>query len=275
MLSIKELLTFGKNQLEKSNIDNASYDARVLLESILQCDRNYLILYGEQKIDSINEMRYRDFIERRSEHYPLQYIIGSQEFMGYEFLVNENVLIPRQDTEILVEKVLEYVDSDTQVLDMCCGSGCIGISIQKESDASVTLADISKEALSVAKRNGVMLDADIEVIESNMYSNIQSTYDIIVSNPPYIRSDVIPTLMEEVKLHEPMLALDGKEDGLYFYRIIIGEARRYLNEKGYLFLEIGCDQAADIRKIFIANQFDDIHIVKDLAGLDRVAYAHI
>ncbi len=287
MSTIREVLNVGIDKLNTANIDNPRYDGRILLEYVLKCDRNYILIYGDNHVDSEDVETYLELINRRCTHFPLQYILGYQEFMGYEYKVNSNVLIPRQDTEILVEEVLKYVKTDNSILDMCCGSGCIGISIYKYfkdfmcthngelSNIQVDLADISLGAISVATENSNNLQANVDIIESDIYSNITQKYNIIISNPPYIRSDVIPTLMEEVKEYEPMMALDGMEDGLYFYRKIIGGARRYLYEQGYVFLEIGCDQATYIREIFVDNQFKDITVIKDLAGLDRVVYAHI
>lgn len=287
MSTIRELLNIGINRLSAANIDNPKYDGRILLEHILRCDRNYILVYGENNVNTEDEGEYFELVNKRCTHYPLQYILGYQEFMGYKYKVNSSVLIPRQDTEVLVEEILKYIKKGDSILDICCGSGCIGISIYKyyqeyinssieDGDKiNVDLADISKKAIGVAIENANSLQADVDIIESDIYSNITRKYNVIVSNPPYIRSDVIPTLMDEVKNYEPMMALDGMEDGLYFYRKIIGNARRYLYEQGYVFLEIGCEQAADIREIFVDNQFNDITVVKDLAGLDRVVYAHI
>ncbi len=287
MSTIKELLDSGIDKLNNANIDNPRYDGRILLEHILQCDRTHILINGNDEVDIEVEREFYRLIDIRCTRYPLQYILGYQEFMGYEYKVNTNVLIPRQDTEVLVEEVIKCVNIDDSILDMCCGSGCIGISVykyyqeyinsdvEKKNSISVDLADISKEAIIIATENASILQADVDIIESDIYSNITRKYNIIISNPPYIRSDVIPTLMEEVKDYEPMMALDGMEDGLYFYRKIIGDARRYLYEQGYVFLEIGCDQATDIREIFVDNQFKDITVIKDLAGLDRVVYAHI
>lgn len=281
MSTIRDLLKSGIGTLKNAHVDNSEYDARALMEYALNCDRNYILLHMNDTVEDEKKVLYGTYIDKRSTHYPLQYIIGSSWFMNYEFMVNESVLIPRQDTEILVEEVIKYIKPDYNILDMCTGSGCIGISIYKEAcercinNVKVTLADISCQAINVAQKNASKLEADVDIIETDIYSNIEAKYNVIVSNPPYIKSQVIPTLMEEVKNYEPMMALDGLEDGLHFYRIIINNARRYLYEQGYVFLEIGCDQAADIREIFVDNQFEDIKVIKDLAGLDRVVYAHI
>lgn len=274
-MTIKELLTWGIETLTEASVEYPEADGRFLMEAALEANRTYLLLHGTEPVSESQEVLYREWIMKRSIHYPLQYILGEQPFMEFTFYVNEHVLIPRQDTEVLVEEALKVVTSDMKVLDMCCGSGCIGLSICKMAGADVTLADISKEALKVTSINSEKLEVDVTIWESDLFSNISGTYDMIISNPPYIRSDVIPTLMEEVKNHEPMLALDGKEDGLYFYRRIADEARKYLNDEGYLYFEIGYDQGEDLREILVGLQYKDIQVIKDLAGLDRVVKARM
>ncbi len=274
-MTIKELLTWGIETLTEASVEYPEADGRFLMEAALEANRTYLLLHGTEPVSESQEVLYREWIMKRSIHYPLQYILGEQPFMEFTFYVNEHVLIPRQDTEVLVEEALKVVTSDMKVLDMCCGSGCIGLSICKMAGAAVTLADISKEALKVTSINSEKLEVDVTILESDLFSNISGTYDMIISNPPYIRSDVIPTLMEEVKNYEPMLALDGKEDGLYFYRRIADEARNYLNDEGYLYFEIGYDQGEDLRQILVGLQYKDIQVIKDLAGLDRVVKARM
>ncbi len=272
-MTVRDLLTWGIKTLNEAKIEYPETDARFLLEAILDVNRSYFLLHWDEEVEGTKDLQYREWIMKRSTHYPLQYILGKQSFMEFDFYVNEHVLIPRQDTEVLVEEALKVVSSDMSVLDMCCGSGCIGLSVHKMSGASVTLADISKEALEVTNINVKRLHGDVTILESDLFTNIEGNFDMILSNPPYIRSDVIPTLMDDVKNYEPMLALDGKEDGLYFYRRIADEARMYLNEKGYLFFEIGYDQGEDLRKILVDLQYEDIQVIKDLAGLDRVVKA--
>lgn len=274
MYTYKELLDAGITKLKDANIDNFRLDAWYLMEFICKVDKMFYYLNMDKIVEEDKINSYFDVINRRSNNYPLQYIIGSQEFMGYNFIVNENVLIPRQDTEILVEQVVDKCKGMHSILDMCTGSGCIAISLDLILHPQKVMAvDISADALAVAKKNAVENNAEVIFVESNLFSNITDSFDVIVSNPPYIRTDVIRTLMEEVKEYEPHIALDGYDDGLYFYRSIIENAREHLNERGYLFFEIGFDQADDVREILVDNGFDDIVVVKDLAGLNRVVYA--
>lgn len=194
-------------------------------------------------------IRYRDLVTKRGERIPLQHLTGEQEFMGLDFHVNEHVLIPRQDTECLVERVLPYVDGK-RVLDVCTGSGCIAIAIAKLGKPFIVHGvDISEEALAVARQNATELNASVELFAGDLMTRMDGQYDVIVSNPPYISPSVIEGLMPEVRLHEPMLALDGGQDGLEFYRRIAGQAVTRLAPNGRLFLEIGCEQAAAVAEI--------------------------
>ena len=274
MSNIDSLLKLGADILSKAEVDNSEYDARILLEDVLKVDRSYIILNKDKEVDKATEDIYKAFIEKRANRYPLQYILGYVEFYGYNFLVKEGVLIPRQDTEIIVEEVINHTNAEGKVLDMCTGSGCIGITIAKETGTKVDLVDISDVAIKVATDNNKALDAKCQIIKSNLFDNVRDVYDIIVSNPPYIRSEVIPTLMEEVKDYEPILALDGYEDGLYFYRRIIEESTMHLTAGGYIFFEIGYDQGEDVKNMLKNAGYIDITVVKDLAGLDRLIYAH-
>jgi release factor glutamine methyltransferase len=193
--------------------------------------------------------------------------------MGLTFFVNEHVLIPRQDTEILVEEVLKSLAPNAHVLDMCTGSGCILVSIMKyASEASGTGVDISEEALIVAQRNAEQHQVNARFLQSNLFANVKGIYDVIVSNPPYIRTSVIEELEEEVKLHDPFIALDGKEDGLYFYRKIVDECREFLKPGGSLYFEIGHDQGQEVKELMEQQGFDCVTVKKDLAGLDRVVF---
>ena len=274
-----ELYQIGKELLTQAGIEEAALDARLLLEAVCGTNRNDLLVHADRKMDAEQEQTYRDWIDRRTQHIPLQHITGVQEFMGLEFAVNEHVLIPRQDTEILVEEVLRDLHDGSRILDMCTGSGCILISLLNYSnDCQGVGVDISPEALSVAGENAAKLlsgkqdDTRITFIESDLFDKVEGSFDILVSNPPYIRSDVIPTLMEEVRLHEPILALDGTEDGLFFYREIIRQGKKHLIGGGRLFFEIGYDQGEAVKEIMEAAGFLDVEIVKDFAGLDRVVY---
>lgn len=270
MTTFKQAYIKGKSALEQAGILDFSLDAKYLLEYVTKKDSIIFALDGERKLNQKEENVYDELIRRRAKRYPLQYITNEQEFMGFSYYVNENVLIPRQDTECLVEEVLKYKNRFSSVLDLCTGSGCIGISIEKMSKAKVTLADISKKALEVAKRNRQNLNSNVTLVESDLFEKIQGTFDVIVSNPPYIRSSVIPGLMDEVKMYEPMLALDGKEDGLFFYRNIIREAKTHLNPDGMLFFEIGHDQREEVVGCMEEEGYRNVYCVKDLAGLDRV-----
>lgn len=261
--------------LRDGGFDEAESDSRLLLEYILGITRSDLILNGNVELDCESVDRIKDAIAKRLMHIPVQHITGYQNFMGLEFAVNKNVLIPRQDTETLVEEILRLGFSGIDVLDMCTGSGCILLSILKYSHGFTGVgADISGEALEVAKGNSKRLSIDAEFIQSNLFENISNDrkFDIIVSNPPYIRSDVIPTLMEEVRCHEPVIALDGEKDGLHFYRKIIDSAPDYLKKGGRLYFEIGYDQGQEVSSLMKQTGFEDVNIVKDLAGLDRVVY---
>lgn len=217
-------------------------------------------------------------ILKRGERIPLQHLTGVTEFMGLSFHVNEHVLSPRQDTECLVEEVLK-VSEGKSVLDMCTGSGCIAISITKlGSPAAVTAVDISKEALQVARQNAEENEADIHFVESNLFEVFEKSeqkFDVIVSNPPYIESEVIETLMPEVRDHEPRIALDGEADGLFFYRKIIQNAGTYLSGGGRIFFEIGYNQKEAVEKLLCEQGFTEIECKKDLAGHDRVVSAVI
>ena len=212
-------------------------------------------------------------VEKRLKHIPLAYIFGKTEFYGYDFIVNENVLIPRLDTEILIEKVVEEIksrDKEVSVLDIGTGSGAIAITISKETSAKVFAVDISKNALEIAKKNAEINNADVEFIYSDLFSNISNLkLDIIVSNPPYIETNVIETLEDEVKLNEPILALDGGEDGLEFYRRIVNEAPKHLNVRGKLFFEIGYNQGEAVSSL-MNEKFKNVCVIKDYLGNDRI-----
>lgn len=275
MTTWKQAYVKGQDILERAEIPNSSLDAKYLLEYVVGKDSIIWILDGEKKLNSQQEQHYNEVIRKRAERYPLQYITEKQEFMGFSFYVNENVLIPRQDTECLVEEVLKYKDRISTLLDLCTGSGCIGISFEKLTKKNVTLSDISKNALEVAKINRQNLNSNVTLVESDLFENISGNFDAIVSNPPYIRSSVIPGLMDEVKKYEPMLALDGKEDGLYFYRKIIQDGKKHLNPEGMLFFEIGHDQKDEVMECMEKEGFTQVYCVQDLAGLDRIVVGKI
>ena len=270
-----ELIKDAIQQLEKANIADATVDSWLLSEEILNVKKqNYYMNMGI----TVNEelaAKYKEAVNKRAEHIPLQHIIGYQQFLDYKILVNENVLIPRPETELLVEKVTDFIgNNEMKVLDMCTGSGCIAIAVDKMCDkASVVGADISKDALEVAVKNNALNNANVEFTNSDMFSNIEGKYDVIVSNPPYIPTKDVVELEQEVKEHDPLLALDGSDDGLKFYRIISKNAVEYLREKGMLFLEIGYDQGKTVPDLLKNNGFTNIKVFKDLSGLDRMVVA--
>jgi len=270
-MQIKEVLKQAITKLKKNEIEEATSKAKRLLAFTLNVEKKYLITHDNSEITEEQEQKYHKYIEQIIQGKPIQYIIGKQEFMGIEFMVNENVLIPQPDTEILVEKTIEILKtySESKVLDLCTGSGAIAISIKKHiTKANVFASDISKKALKIAKINDK--DNKINFIHSDLFEGIKDTFDIIVSNPPYIITKEIKTLSKEVQ-SEPHLALDGGEDGLCFYRKIIEQAHNYLNENGYLCLEIGEDQKEQVVNLIKQNgEYKDIKTYKDLGDNDRV-----
>lgn len=283
-MNYKEIYLWGKEELEEAGVPEFDLDARLLLEHICHTNRNTLLVHGDRLVSEDEKNGYRDAIAKRSSRIPLQHITGVQEFMGLEFKVNQHVLCPRQDTECLVEEVMRHLHDGNRILDMCTGSGCILLSLLHYSNhCSGIGADISIKALEVAKENGAAIatmkrpnpwdENTVQFMQSDLFSEVpKEKFDIIVSNPPYIASDVIPTLMEEVREHEPMQALDGMEDGLFFYRRIVEESRNYLTKEGMLFFEIGHDQGQAVSKMMEKAGFKDVTVVKDFAGLDRVVY---
>ena len=272
-MTFREACMYGESELKKAGIEDASVDAWYLLEFVTGVNRTMYFMKMMDLLLPEQEEQYRKFIEVRKKHIPLQHITGVQEFMGLEFYVNEHVLIPRQDTEVLVETVLEKLEADSNVLDMCVGSGCIILSLIKlGKNVCGTGADISEEALKVATRNREKLGVFAELIHSDLFENVKGQFDVIVSNPPYIRTAVIEELKEEVKFHDPFIALDGKEDGLYFYRKIVDESRVHLVQGGRLYFEIGHDQGEDVKMLMKQAGFINVTVKKDLAGLDRVVF---
>ena len=273
MASYNELKNKGFKLLEEAGIMDAALDAGLLLEHVFGIDRNFLLLNGD-KDASDKEGEYLDLIRKRAEHVPLQHLTGHQEFMGLDFAVNEHVLIPRQDTECLVEEAMRYVEDGMKVLDVCTGSGCIIISLARYKNGLEAYGcDISEEALDTAAGNAESIGVNVGFILSDLYESTDDKYDVIISNPPYIASDVVPTLMEEVRDHEPHLALDGGADGLDFYRRLIEGADDHLLKGGMIFFEIGFDQGEAVRALLKGHGYVDVEVVKDLAGNDRVVHA--
>lgn len=274
-MKIEELLRYGKEKLEKQKVEDASIISRILMQYVLKIDRNKLIINKNDNVDINKENEYKEYIEKIIKGKPVQYITNNQEFMKLNFYVDENVLIPQPDTEILVEKVIKSIDimENIEILDMCTGSGCVGISLAKNiKNTKVTLVDISKEAIEIAKKNAIQNEVEnkITFIQSDMFENVKGKFDIIVSNPPYIKTDIIQTLDKQVQ-NEPHIALDGGEDGLDFYKILINEAHKYLKKDGKIFLEIGYDQKQEVESLAKQSKhYKKIETIKDLSQNDRV-----
>ena len=273
-MRINELLEIGIEKLKTSQIKEPISIARRIMCFVLKKDKIYLVTNGNEEVEQSTKTEFLEAISKIQKHIPIQYITKKQEFMKMDFYVDENVLIPQPDTEIVVEEAIDIINRNklSKVLDMCTGSGILAISIAKYTDASkITAVDISEKALEVAEKNAISNDVDtkIKFIKSDMFKNISEKFDLIISNPPYIRTDVIKTLSEEVK-NEPILALDGGIKGLDFYNIIAENAKKYLNENGYLVLEIGYDQKTEVVNLLEAQKYSEIRVIKDMGGNDRV-----
>ena len=282
-LTLQKLLDEAAERLKLAGVPDAGLDAKLLLFHVWNMSMTRWLLDRSRTVPEDQDgkvQEYRRLVELRASRIPLQHLTGSQEFMGLEFKVNEHVLIPRQDTETLVELVMKENDlGGLSVLDMCTGSGCIAVSLAVLGGCGdVTGADISAEALAVANENADRLCGDrsrITFLESDLFESVpkDKKFDIIVSNPPYIETDVISGLEPEVRDHEPVQALDGTEDGLYFYRRLAAECRSFLKPGGRVYFEIGCGQAEDVSGLLAEAGYTRIATVKDLPGLDRVVCA--
>ena len=281
-MTLKEAYTDGKQRLEQAGVPEADLDAWYLLEYVTSISRTAFYADPDKEVPKAQKEQYEDCLKKRIRRIPLQHITGEQEFMGLNFRVNEHVLIPRQDTETLVEQALDLLKAKAapraegkyRFLDMCTGSGCILLSMlfHARYPAAGIGADISEKALAVARDNADALGMKADFIQGDLFENVKGKFSMILSNPPYIPSAVIETLQEEVRLHDPSDALDGKEDGLYFYRRIVKESREYLLAGGYLLLEIGHDQAEEVSGLMPRAGYSDVRVKKDLAGLDRGVY---
>ena len=275
-MKYREAMQEGEKILQEAGIVDAKNDAWLLLAMVCKEDHTYYYMHMEEELMPEQQDEYRVVIRKRAEHVPLQYITGEQEFMGLPFKVNSNVLIPRQDTETLVEEALKVIRPGMKVLDMCTGSGCILISILKNVlNVEGVGCDISKQALIVAKENAKLNNVVATFERSDLFDHVTETFDVIVSNPPYIRTEEIATLMPEVCQFEPVGALDGKEDGLFFYRKMIAESSKYLNPNGVILFEIGYDQGQDVSLMLKEAGYQDVQIVKDLAQNDRVVIGRL
>lgn len=271
-MTYRQLYEYGVEKLVEAGIDEAKLDARLLLEYICHTDRNTLLVHGDIERNEMEEQFYRMCIEKRATRIPLQHITGEQEFMGLTFRVNQHTLIPRQDTETLVEEGMRHMYDGMRILDMCTGSGCILLSLLKYSNECEGIGvDISEEALKVARENAQRLGLKAEFVQGDLFEPVpEKKFDMIVSNPPYIETAVIETLMPEVRDHEPMQALDGMEDGLFFYRKIVEKAPAFLTKGGWLLFEIGHNQGEAVSKLMTVQGFKEVEVVKDYTGLDRV-----
>ena len=274
ILTLKEALAKAVDKLQQMEVPDADIDAWYLLSYVTGLDRAAFFLHGDEPMAEPDMIRYRDLVTKRGERIPLQHLTGEQEFMGLTFSVNEHVLIPRQDTEVLVEEVMKNLHDGFRILDLCTGSGCILLSLLHYSnDCSGVGADLSEEALEVARKNAEQLGENSALfVQGDLFAPVEGKFEIIVSNPPYICSDVIPTLMEEVREHEPMQALDGGADGLDFYRKIIQGAKEHLCGGGQLFFEIGYDQGEAVQRLMEQAGYREVECVQDFAGLDRVVF---
>ena len=275
---IKDILIEYKKILKEHNFDTYSLDVEVLLMNAINFSKTQLYLKLDYILKAEEFKRFEEFFNRRLKNEPIAYILGKCEFMAMDFLLNNHTLIPRPDTEILVEKAIEIINQNNfkNVIDIGTGSGAIAISLAKYCNINIDAIDISFKALEIAKENAKLNNVkNINFIQSNIFENINNRYDMIVSNPPYIKTKVIENLESNVRDYEPILALDGGENGLIFYEEITNNACKYLNKNGYLIFEIGYDQAEEVEKIMEKNNFYNIKVLKDLSGLDRVILGNI
>lgn len=273
--SYRKLLTKAANILKDANIENIEYDIKTILRDTFDIDYNKFVMDMDNEFETDKSLEYEFIsrIEKRKKHIPLQYIINKQNFYGLDLYVNESVLIPRYDTENIVDCIVKDFEGrkDISVLDLCTGSGCIAISLKKHGFEKVFALDISDKALEVAKHNAYIHNADITFIKSDLYKELPNDirFDLIVSNPPYIRTGEIEKLDDEVKDFEPKLALDGGKDGLDFYKKILNLSKDFINKNGSLYFEIGYDQAKDVVDLAKKEGYYNIKIIKDLSGKDR------
>lgn len=274
-MEIKKALIEGRKYLKDLEYTDPIYETRRILSFLLNKDLSYLVAHDSELLDSTVEERYFEILDKRKNGMPIQYILGEEDFYGRSFKVLEGVLIPRQDTEISVETLLKIIKNNkiNNMLEIGCGTGIVSISVDLETKIDVTAVDISKRAIENSIINKEKLGSGIKIMKSDLFSNIKESFDLIYSNPPYIKSDEIEKLQVEVRKHEPRLALDGGEDGLHFYRKIIEKVPEYLNDRGYLVFEIGHDEAKDICAL-MEDKFD-VEVIKDLSKLDRVVVGQL
>ena len=276
-MTYREAIVLGESILRKADIVDAKTDSWLLLAMACKIDHTYYYMHIDEEMTEEQAREFEVLIKKRAERVPLQYITGEQEFMGLTFHVNSNVLIPSQDTETLVEEALKVVRPGMKIMDMCTGSGCVLISILKNAhDIEGIGYDISKQAINVAKENAKLNEVPAVFERSDLFEDVvENDFDVIVSNPPYIPTDVIATLMPEVAEFEPREALDGKGDGLYFYSKILEQCKNYMKPDGYVLFEIGCKQGDSVSTMMRLAGFSEVHVIKDLARNDRVVMGHL
>lgn len=276
-MTYREAIVLGESILRKADIVDAKTDSWLLLAMACKIDHTYYYMHIDEEMTEEQAREFEVLIKKRAERVPLQYITGEQEFMGLTFHLNSNVLIPRQDTETLVEEALKVVRPGMKIMDMCTGSGCVLISILKNAhDIEGIGYDISKQAINVAKENAKLNEVPAVFERSDLFEDVvENDFDVIVSNPPYIPTDVIATLMPEVAEFEPREALDGKGDGLYFYSKILEQCKNYMKPDGYVLFEIGCTQGDSVSTMMRLAGFSEVHVIKDLARNDRVVMGHL
>lgn len=276
-MTYREAIVLGEKNLQQADIADAKTDSWLLLAMACKIDHTYYYMHIDEEMSEEQVREFEVLIRKRAERVPLQYITGEQEFMGLTFHVNSNVLIPRQDTETLVEEALKVIKPGMKVMDMCTGSGCVLISILENAhDVEGIGYDISKQAINVAKENAKFNEVPAVFERSDLFEDVvENDFDVIVSNPPYIPTDVVATLMPEVSQFEPREALDGKGDGLYFYSKILEQCKNYMKQDGYILFEIGCEQGDAVSTMMRLAGFSEVRVIKDLARNDRVVMGHL
>lgn len=273
-MTYSEILLYGKEMLKSSHIADYESDAWLLFSYCVNMNRSKYIMKMRDDAPDCIKQAYEVLIKKRISGVPVQYLLGTQSFMGYDFFVNKHVLIPRADTEVLVGEALSLAGENAKVLDLCTGSGCIAVSCKLvRSDLTVSASDFSADALEVAKLNADYNNAEVKFYEGDLFEAVNERYDVIISNPPYIESEEIEKLESNVKDFEPRTALDGGVTGLDFYERIFKDASNYLTEHGAIAVEIGYNQGEAVSDIASKNGFENIRVVKDLSGLDRVVTA--
>ena len=276
-MKIRELLKKEIEKLNNNEVEDSIFKAKILLAFELEADMQYLNIHFDDEVGAEISRRFKEDIQKVILGIPVQYITKHQEFYGLDFYVDENVLIPQPDTEILVQEVIylaKKFDRKPKIVDICTGSGAIAIAVAKNIEAEIVASDISEKGLQIAKRNALENEVNIKFLQSDMFENIEEKFEIIVSNPPYIESQVIDTLSKEVR-NEPIIALDGGNDGLDFYRILAQNAKKYLSKNGILAVEIGYNQGKVVNKLFEDCGLVNVYTKKDFGGNDRIVVGKV